>query len=95
MLKKIILLFSIFILLQASNQVEIDINQLQKVIKENKTDVKDRLLLAKYYENKKNYNKALKLLNEILKINKKNKFAISMKKEIIFLKRIQTLTKKY
>ena len=95
MLKKITILFFIFISLQASNKIEIDINQLQQAIKQNQTDIKDRLLLAKYYENKKDYDKALKLLNEVLKINKKNRYAISMKKEIITLKRMQVLTKKY
>jgi len=94
MLKKIffILLGSILLL---GNTIQLDVNSLQKAIKKNKHDVNNRLLLAKYYKENKEYQKALDLISEILKISPKNKIALALKTETEKALINQKLTKKY
>jgi tetratricopeptide (TPR) repeat protein len=54
--------------------IDIDISSLEKEINSNPYDIENRLILAKYYLDK-NKTKALKFINEILKVDKNNKYA--------------------
>lgn len=68
-MKKIILLIGTFLF-----AININITSLEKEVNANPKDVNNRLILIKYYIDK-NETKALKYINEVLKIDKNNKYA--------------------
>jgi Flp pilus assembly protein TadD len=80
-------LIYIFLFFSLSFAIEIDIKNLEKHLQKN--DVKNRLLIAKYYIKNDNFDKAKKYLLEILKIDPKNHRAkkflsfISLKEKFI------------
>lgn len=94
MLKKALIFFMFSILILADT-LEIDANQLEKEILKNPNDILNRLILAKYYENHKNYKKALIFINQILEKDPKNKKALLLKKEILSFQNTQKLNEKY
>ncbi len=74
-----VLLLLFFIPLFALN---IDVKGLIQYVKTHKYDTKNRLLLAKYYIQKGNYKEAKKYIEKVLKIDKKNKIAKKLKRQI-------------
>jgi len=72
--------------------LDIDLNLLKQNIKSDPNDLQDRLILAKYYLNKNEYNLSQKYLKEALKINPNNIFAKNLQKKLnylIFIKKIK------
>ncbi len=81
MLKKIIL-FPTLIAISFASSIDLDVKELTQKIQQNKLDIKNRLVLAKYYLDNKNYSKAQQLINEVLKIEPKNKKALLLKERL-------------
>ena len=85
-----------FILLLLSSilfALELDVESLMKKVSTNPHDIKNRLVLAKYFFSKKEYKKAKQFLEEVLKIEPSNLYAIQMKKKIEAINYILQLTK--
>jgi len=83
----------IFLLSSILFALELDVDSLIKKVSANPNDVKNRLVLAKYFLNKKEYKKAKQFLNEVLKIEPSNRYAKHMKKKIEAINYISRLTK--
>ncbi|WP_457559872.1 tetratricopeptide repeat protein [Caminibacter sp.] len=77
-MKKFALIF-VFVFVYAIN---IDIKGLINEVRKNPEDIKNRLIISSYFIEKKEYKKALKYLNEILKKDPKNRYALKMKNKI-------------
>ena len=94
MLKKLLIISTVFITGFAF-KIDINVKNLQTIISQNPNDIPNRLILAKYYEKKGDYAKALVFINQVLKIDPKNKKALFLKKEVLSLQNTQNLNKKY
>ncbi len=75
--------------------VDIDTDLLKDIVAKNPEDVKNRLLLAKYYIKHKDLGKAEKLVLEALKNDQKNKKAKELKKQIQRVKTLKSLLREY
>ena len=84
---KIILVF--IALLINVYAVELDIKTLQDIVQNDESAMKERVLLAKYYEKNDNNLKALVLVNEVLQQDPKNKNALLIKNEIETQERVK------
>lgn len=62
--------------------LEIDYQTLQSIVDEDPSALKERVLLARYYEKNDNDLKAKELVKEILKLDAKNKNALEMQKQL-------------
>jgi len=85
----------IFFSFALASPIEINVNDLQQIIQQNKKDINNRLILAKYYLENKKLQKAKSLIEEVLKISPKNKKAIILQNQIKEALITQELTKKY
>ncbi len=92
LLRNLILLLSFILSL---NGVDINPNTIKEIIRENPKDINNRLLLAKYYIEKSNFNKATRYIDEVLKIDPKSKMAKNLREKIKIKKRLSLLLKKY
>jgi len=88
MIKTIALILLLFGLLQA---LELNVSTLQEIIQNHPEALKERLILAKYYEKQHNNLKAMILLKEVLAKDPKNKNALLLKKEILRKEQIQNV----
>jgi len=86
-MNKIIL--TLFLLCINIYAVELDIKTLEEIIQNDDSAIKERVLLAKYYEKNENNLKALTLLDEVLKLDTQNKNALLIKKDIKTKERVQ------
>ena len=75
--------------------LDIDLNLIKNNIKNNPKDIKDRLILSKYYLQQKDYNLSYKYLKEALKINPKNRLALKLKYKLDYLIFINKVKIKY
>jgi len=80
------LMFSFFAVLIFAQELTIDVNSLKDYIKNNPNDINNRLILTSYYIKKGNYKDAKKLVDEVLKIDPKNKKALSLLDKVEMLK---------
>ena len=71
--------------------MELDVGTLQNIIDNDSNAIKERILLAKYYEKNDNNLKALSLIQEVLKKDSKNKNALLIKKSIETKERVRTI----
>ena len=80
-----------FILLLAFNSyaIDLDIKTLQEIVDNDSTALKERVLLAKYYEKEGNNLKSLTLVQEVLHQDPKNKNALAIKKNIETQERVK------
>jgi len=62
--------------------IEIDVDYIQKALQENPHDTNNRLLLAKYYLQNKNYIDANKQIEIVLKEEQKNPIAVRLKNKL-------------
>ena len=91
-MRKLLILFSLFLSLFA---IDIDIASIEQEIKNNPNDVNNRLIVTSYYIKHNNYKKAKKYLDEILKIDPNNQYAIKLKSKIDLLKVYNDYKRKY
>ena len=90
-MKKIIIFFlSIFCL-----AIDIDIKSLEQNIQKNPNDLKNRIIIASYYIKNNNFAKAQKYINEVLKKEPQNKYALKLKKKIISIYTYNEIMKNY
>ncbi|NPA81333.1 MAG: hypothetical protein GXO31_01865, partial [Epsilonproteobacteria bacterium] len=74
---------------------QIDVDLLTKIAKKDPSDIKTRLLLAKYHIQKHNYDKADIYISQILKNDPKNKIAKELQKKLKRIKVLNELLKEY
>ena len=79
-MKKLLILAVVFF--SSLYAMSIDVKTLEDIVAQNPQALKERLILAKYYEQQKNDLKALVLVKEVLKQDPKNKNALSMQQKI-------------
>ena len=72
---------------------ELDVESLIKKVSNNPDDIKNRLVLAKYFLEKEEYKKAKQFIDEILKVDPSNRYAKEMKKKIDTINYISQLKK--
>lgn len=76
-------LFIVLMFVVASLQaLDIDVPTLEEIVAQNKSALKERVILAKYYEKQGNDLKAMVLLKEVLEQEKTNKEALLLKHKI-------------
>jgi len=83
------ILFTLLILTISAYSIELDIKTLQEIVDNDSSAIKERVLLAKYYEKNDNDLKALVLVEEVLGQDAKNKNALSIKKNIETKERVK------
>lgn len=76
------IVFTLLLLALNTYAIELDIQMLQGIVDKHPDALKERLILAKYYEKNDNDLKSLTLLKEVLKQEPKNKNALAIKKKI-------------
>jgi len=91
MKKSILILLACSLLF--SQELQIDVTSLQQYIKQHPQDIKNRLILASYYTKKLELQKAKKIIEEILKLDPKNKKAKELLHNIEILKNAQEYKK--
>ncbi|QCT94150.1 tetratricopeptide repeat protein [Caminibacter mediatlanticus TB-2] len=72
-------------------QLDIDINSIKQYINQHPNDIKNRLIIAKYYLKKGDLNLSKKYINEVLQIDPNNKLAKGLQNQIIYLKKYNTI----
>jgi len=85
-----ILLISLLISLNLF-AVELDIETLQEIVDNNPGATKEKVLLAKHYAKNENNLKALSLVEEVLEVEPKNKYALSIKSNIETKERVKSI----
>jgi len=75
-MKKLIFLFVFCFAL------EIDIASLERNIQKHPDDIKNRIIIASYYLKRNNFAKTQKYINEVLKKDPKNKYALKLKRKL-------------
>lgn len=85
-----IFFLTLFFMLNVS-ALELDIKTLQEIIDNDPTVVKEKVLLAKYYAKNENNLKALSLVEEVLEVEPKNKYALAIKENIETKERVQSV----
>jgi len=78
-MRKILLTLLISLSLSA---VELDIATLQEIVENNPDATKEKVLLAKHYAKNENNLKALSLVEEVLEVEPKNKYALAIQHNI-------------
>jgi tetratricopeptide (TPR) repeat protein len=75
--------------------LNIDITSLESQLKKHPGDIQNRLVVASYYIEHGDYLKAGKYLNEVLKKDPKNKYAVKLKQKIKDVYEFSEIMKKY
>ncbi len=86
-------LFILLFVFTSAWSIEIDIDVLKREVINNPQDVDIRLILARSYIGENRYDEAQKLLDEVLKIDKKNQKARFLLRDIKKLEQIESLVK--
>ena len=73
--------------------LQIDVESILKRIQKDPNDIKDRLVISSYFIEKKDYKNALRYLDEVLKKDPKNTYAIKLKRKISALQTYDELLK--
>ena len=87
------LFFILLFMFSSSWSIDIDLDLLKREVSQNPQNVEMRLILARSYMGESDYNGAKKLLDEVLKIDKRNQKAKFLLKDIKKLKQIESLVK--
>jgi len=74
--------------------INIDVDYVKSQIKSNKFDIRDRILLAKYYYQNRSYKESSKYIREILKIDPKNIVAKNLDKKVKFINSLKKIAGK-
>lgn len=86
---KILLVISF--LIGSISALELDVKTLQKIVDEDPTALKEKILLAKYYEKNENNLKALTFVEEVLEQDSSNVNALSIRRKIETKERVKGL----
>jgi len=87
--------FILLIIAIVSFAMDIDIQSIEKNLKNNPEDIKNRLIVASYYVKNSNFAKAQQYINEVLKLDPKNKYALKLKTKIFSLYTYNEIMKNY
>ncbi len=93
-MKKILTLI-FFIFFTIGYAFDLDVTTLMKKVSNNPNDIENRLVLARYFLEKNQYEEAKKLLKEILKVEPTNKYAKSMLQKINAAEYISSFIQNY
>jgi tetratricopeptide (TPR) repeat protein len=74
--------------------IDIDVNYVKDQIKQNRYDIPNRILLAKYYYQDRLYENSFRYTHEILKIDPKNKIAKDLEQKIKFINSLKKVVGK-
>jgi len=85
------ILLTLFILSIEVFAMEMDVETLQNIVDQDSTVIKERVLLAKYYAKNENNLKALSLVEEVLELEPKNSYALSIKHNIETKERVKSI----